>query len=56
MAHGIGAGATGLPGAEVVDLDAPVPKAGLVLTDGECPHDTDIPAVADWVAIVRGGA
>jgi hypothetical protein len=55
MAHGIGAGASGLPGAEVVALDAPVAKTGLVLTDGECPQDTDIPAVADWVAAVRGG-
>ncbi len=54
MVHGIGTGAGGLPGAEVVPLDAPVAKTGLVLTDGECPHDTDVPALADWVATVRG--
>jgi len=55
MAHGIGAGATGLPGAEIVPLDSPVARTGLVLTDGECPRDADVPTVADWVAAVRGG-
>lgn len=39
-----------------VALDAPVPATGLVVTDGECPADTDVTAVADWVAGVRGGA
>lgn len=53
MAHVLGAGSSGLPGAEVVPLDAPVSKAGLVLTDGECPEDTKIPAVLDWLAAVR---
>lgn len=53
MAHVVGAGASGLPGAEVVAFDAPVPKTGLVLTDGEVPADTTIPAVQDWLAAVR---
>ncbi len=54
MAHVIGAGASGLPGAELVLLDAAAPKTGLVLTDGEVPVDTQIPAVQDWLAAVRG--
>lgn len=58
MAHVLGTGASGLPGAEVVPLDAPVALdtsklAGLVLTDGECPEGTTIPAVQDWLAAVR---
>jgi DNA-binding NarL/FixJ family response regulator len=39
-----------------VPLHAPTPSAGLVLTDGECPADTDVATVADWVATVRGGS
>lgn len=54
MAHVLGPGASGLPGADVVPVDAPVAKSGLVLTDGEVPADTTIPAVQDWVATVRG--
>lgn len=54
MAHVLGAGASGLPGAELVPLEAPAPKAGLVLTDGEVPPDTTIPAIQDWLAAVRG--
>lgn len=54
MAHVLGAGASGLPGAELVPLDAAAPTAGLVLTDGEVPEDTTIPAVQDWLAAVRG--
>lgn len=54
MAHVLGAGASGLPGAELVPLDAPAQKTGLVLTDGEVPADTRIPTVQDWVAAVRG--
>jgi hypothetical protein len=54
MAHVLGASASGLPGAEVVPLDAPVRKTGLVLTDGEVPDNTKIPAVQDWLAAVRG--
>ena len=53
MAHALGAGVSGLPGAEVVPLDAPAPKTGLVLTDGETPEGTQIPAVQDWLAAVR---
>ncbi|MBW0113719.1 hypothetical protein [Pseudonocardia abyssalis] len=52
MAHVLGAGASGLPGAELVALDAPAPKEGLVLTD--CGPDTRIPDVQDWLAAVRG--
>lgn len=54
MAHVLGAGVSGLPGAEVVPLDTPVPRSGLVLTDGEIAEDTTIPAVQDWLAAVRG--
>ncbi|TCK26249.1 hypothetical protein [Pseudonocardia endophytica] len=54
MAHAMGAGASGLPGAELVPLDVPAPKTGLVLTDGEVPADSSIPTVQDWVAAVRG--
>jgi hypothetical protein len=54
MAHVLGAGASGLPGAELVPLDTPVAKTGLVLTDGEVPSGTTIPTVQDWVAAVRG--
>lgn len=54
MAHVLGRGASGLAGAEVVALDAPVPKTGLVLTDGECPEGTTIPAVQNWLTAVRG--
>lgn len=54
MAHVVGADVSGLPGAEVVPHDAPVPKSGLVLTDGECPEDTTVTTVIDWVAGVRG--
>lgn len=54
MAHVLGAGMSGLPGAEVVSLDAPAAKTGLVLTDGEVPDTTTIPAVQDWIVAVRG--
>lgn len=53
MAHVLGAGASGLPGAEAVPLDAPVAQAGLVLTDGEVPESTPIPTLADWIAAVH---
>jgi hypothetical protein len=53
MAHVAGAGASGLPGAELVPLDAPAPKEGLVLT--ECGPEAQIPQVQDWLAAVRGG-
>lgn len=51
MAHVHGAGASGLPGAELVALDDPAPKQGLVLT--ECGPDAQIPQVQDWLAAVR---
>jgi len=54
MAHVLGAGSCGLPGAELVPLDAPVAKTGLVLTDGEVPETTTIPAVQDWILAVTG--
>lgn len=59
MAHVLGPqndqqGGSGLPGAEAVPLDAPAAKTGLVLTDGEVPEGTTVPAVQDWVAAVRG--
>jgi hypothetical protein len=54
MAHVLGPGASGLPGAAAVPLDAPVPATGLVLTDGEVPDGTPVPAVQDWVAGVTG--
>lgn len=54
MAHILGAGASGLPGAEAVPLAAPASKTGLVLTDGEVPEGTTVPAVQDWVEAVRG--
>jgi hypothetical protein len=38
-----------------VALDDPAPGTGLVLTDGECPADTDVTTLAAWVAVVRGG-
>ena len=50
MAHG-----PGLTAPVAVGLDAAAPSTGLVLTDGECPADTDVTALADWVATVRGG-
>ncbi len=50
MAHG-----PGLTAAVAVGLDAPAPSIGLVLTEGECPADTDVTVLADWVAAVRGG-
>ncbi len=53
MAHIHGAGAGGLPGAELVPLDVLAPKQGLVLT--ECGPDTRIPQVQDWLAAVRFG-
>lgn len=52
MAHVLGAGASGLPDAEVLPLDAPAPKQGLVLT--ECGPEAQIPQVQDWLAAVRG--
>lgn len=52
MAHVHGAGASGLPGAELVPLDAPAPKQGLVLA--ECGPGAQIPHVQDWLAAVRG--
>lgn len=55
MAHVLGPDVCGLPGAATVPLDAPVPKVGLVLTDGEVPADTTVPAIQEWVAAVRGG-
>jgi hypothetical protein len=54
MAHVLGPSVSGLAGAETVPLDAPVPKPGLVLTDGEVPVSAGVPAVQDWVAGVRG--
>lgn len=54
MAHVLGPGVSGLPGAEAVPLDAPAAKTGLVLTDGEVPVGTTVPAVQDWVTAVRG--
>lgn len=54
MAHVLGAGASGLPGAELVPLDEPVAKTGLVLTDSEVPDDVGIPVVQDWLTGVRG--
>ncbi|HEX2575861.1 MAG TPA: hypothetical protein VHK88_05890 [Aquihabitans sp.] len=54
MAHVLGPGGAGLPGAGVVPLDAPVPATGLVLTDGEVPDGTAVPVVQDWVAGVTG--
>ena len=39
-----------------VGLDAPVPAAGLVLTDGDCPADVDVTTVAAWVRAVQGGS
>lgn len=53
MAHVLGPAAAGLPGAETVPLDAPVPRTGLVLTDGEVPAAASVPAVQDWLAAVR---
>ncbi|GEL21289.1 hypothetical protein PSU4_02430 [Pseudonocardia sulfidoxydans NBRC 16205] len=53
MAHVLGPGSSGLPGAEAVALDAPVAKTGLVLTDGEVPDGTPVPLVQDWVGGVR---
>lgn len=58
MAHVLGPGSSGLPGADIVPLgiarDESVAKSGLVLTDGEVPPGTAIPAVQDWVTAVRG--
>lgn len=54
MAHVLGPGSSGLPGAEAVPLDAPAAKTGLVLTDGEVPDGTAVPPVQDWVAGVHG--
>ncbi len=54
MAHVLGPSVSGLAGAEIVPLDAPVAKPGLVLTDGEVPVSAGLPAVQDWVAGVRG--
>jgi hypothetical protein len=48
MAHG-----PGLAQPVVVGLDAPARSTGLVLTDGECPPDTDVTTLTDWVAAVR---
>lgn len=53
MAHVLGAGTSGLPGAEAVPLDQPVATTGLVLTDGEVPVDGGIIAVQAWLAAVR---
>jgi hypothetical protein len=52
MAHVHGAGASGLPGAELVPLDAPAPKQGLVLV--ECGPEAQIPQIQDWLTAVRG--
>lgn len=52
MAHVHGAGASGLPGAELVPLDAPASKQGLVLA--ECGPEAQIPQIQDWLAAVRG--
>jgi len=54
MVHVLGPGASGLAGAELVPLDVPVPRTGLVLTEGEVPADCSIPTMQDWVAAVRG--
>lgn len=53
MAHVLGAGTAGLPGAEVVPLDAPVATAGLVLTESEVRVEGGIPAVQKWLAGLR---
>jgi hypothetical protein len=37
-----------------VGLGAPAPSTGLVVTDGECPAETDVTTVAEWVTAVRG--
>jgi hypothetical protein len=52
MAHVLGPGASGLAGAELVPLDAPAPKEGLVLA--VCGPDARIQDVQDWLAAVRG--
>jgi hypothetical protein len=52
MAHVHGAGTSGLPGVELVPLDAPAAKEGLVLV--ECHPEAQIPQVQDWLAAVRG--
>jgi hypothetical protein len=54
MAHVLGPGGAGLPGAGAVPLGAPVPATGLVLTEGEVPDGTAVPVVQDWVAGVTG--
>ena len=54
MAHVLGTGASGLPGAVAVPLDEPVASTGLVLTEGEVPVDGGITAVQTWLAAVRG--
>lgn len=56
MAHVLGPGSAGLPGAEAVRLDAPAAGSGLVLTDGEVPVENGIAAVQGWLAGVRGDA
>ncbi|GAA4879496.1 hypothetical protein [Actinomycetospora straminea] len=47
MAHG-----PGLAAPVTRPLGAPAPSTGLVLSD-ECPADTDVTAVAAWLAAVR---
>ena len=46
--------AHGLPVVERRPLGAPSPGAGLVLTDGHLPRETDVSALEDWVDAVRG--
>jgi len=52
LTHLLGAPSSVLPAPSVVPLDLPQPAAGLVLTDGDLPTDTDITLVQDWVAAV----
>jgi hypothetical protein len=44
----------GLPAAAPLDLHSPAYAAGVAVTTGSLPRDTDIAVLRDWLAAVRG--